>query len=82
MTNLNREDTGMSGKTTKKAQADKALDRRGFIRAVSLGGAAAVASVAPGVVTPATAYDPGQEHTKARYRETDHVKAYYRTNGY
>lgn len=59
-----------------------ALDRRGFIKTLSLGGAAAAASVAPGVVTPAAAYDPGKEETKARYRETEHVKNFYRTNSY
>ena len=30
----------------------------------------------------ALAYDPGGDETRARYRETDHVKAFYRTNGY
>jgi hypothetical protein len=63
-------------------KAKEALDRRGFMKVVSLGSAAAAASVAPGLVTPAEAYDPGKEETKARYRETDHVKAFYRTNGY
>ena len=67
----------MSDTTTKKA-----FDRRGFMKAVSLGGAAAAASVAPVAITPAEAYDPGKEESKARYRETDHVKAFYRTNGY
>jgi hypothetical protein len=67
----------MSEKRTKEA-----LDRRGFMKVVSLGGAAAAASVAPGVVTPAAAYDPGKEETKARYRESEHVKAFYRTNSY
>jgi hypothetical protein len=52
------------------------------MKVVSLGGAAAAASVAPGVVTPAAAYDPGKEETKARYRESEHVKAFYRTNSY
>jgi len=28
------------------------------------------------------AYDPGRDESRARYRETDHVKAFYRTNGY
>ena len=32
--------------------------------------------------TEAEAYDPGSEETKGRYRESDHVKAFYRTNGY
>ncbi|PIK72131.1 formate dehydrogenase, partial [Methylobacterium frigidaeris] len=25
---------------------------------------------------------PGSAETRSRYRETDHVKAFYRTNGY
>jgi hypothetical protein len=32
--------------------------------------------------TEAQAYDPGNDETRARYRESDHVKAFYRTNGY
>jgi hypothetical protein len=62
---------------------DKGLDRRGFLR--SLGGAstAAVAAAAsPIAATEAEAYDPGNDETRARYRETDHVKAFYLTNGY
>ncbi|MGL4441321.1 MAG: twin-arginine translocation signal domain-containing protein [Bosea sp. (in: a-proteobacteria)] len=72
----------MSEKKNKEALAKAAIDRRGFMKVASLGGVAAAASVAPGMVTPAAAYDPGKEETKARYRETDHVKAFYRTNGY
>jgi hypothetical protein len=55
------------------------LDRRGFLKAASLGTASAVAPLA---VAPAQALDPGANEKKARYRETDHVKAYYRTNRY
>jgi hypothetical protein len=62
---------------------DKALDRRGFLRGIGGASSAAVAAVAaPLTATEAQAYDPGQEEWKARYRETDHVKAFYRTNGY
>lgn len=58
-----------------------ALNRRNFFRAF---GGAATAAVAVTVLDPgeAHAYDPGEEETKARYQETDHVKAFYRTNGY
>jgi hypothetical protein len=59
------------------------MDRRKFFGAV--GGASSVAvaaAVSPLTVTEASAYDPGQEETKARYRETEHVKAFYRTVGY
>jgi hypothetical protein len=71
--------------TDKRRDADKrALDRRGFLRAVSGGStvAAAAAMALPVLNTSAEAYDPGREQTKARYRESDDVKAFYRTNGY
>ena len=64
-------------------KTSKAMDRRNFLR--SVGGAATVVAAAvasPLAATDAQAYNPGSEETKARYRETDHVKAYYRTNGY
>jgi hypothetical protein len=66
------------------AEADKkAIDRRNFLRTVGGASTVAVAAVAsPLVATDAEAYDPGQAETKGRYRESDHVKAYYRTNGY
>jgi hypothetical protein len=61
----------------------KAVDRRSFFR--SLGGAAAVAGAgaAAGVsTTPALAVETGNERTKARYQESEHVKNFYRTNRY
>ena len=59
------------------------MDRRKFLRAVGGGSAAAATVVAsPLMTTEAEAYNPGNDETKARYRETDHVKAFYRTNGY
>jgi hypothetical protein len=60
-----------------------AMDRRNFLR--TMGGASTVAVAAaasPIVGTDAQAYDPGRDETKGRYRESDHVKAFYRTNGY
>jgi hypothetical protein len=33
-------------------------------------------------VEEADAYDPGRDESRSRYRETDHVRAFYRTNGY
>ena len=67
----------------KRQKTSGAIGRRSFLRGV--GGAstaAAVIAASPLAVSDAQAYDPGGEETKARYRETDHVKAYYRTNGY
>lgn len=60
------------------------LGRRHFFRALGGGSVAAAAALAaqPLIATEAQAYDPGSDETKARYRETDEVKAFYRTNGY
>ena len=59
------------------------MNRRNFLRTVGGVSTAAVAAVAA-TSSPdeAQAYDPGDEETKTRYQETDHVKAYYRVNGY
>jgi hypothetical protein len=67
--------------TMAKQKQDGRVDRRGFLK--SMGGvgvaAATVASVGSG---PAEAAESEADKRKARYRETDHVKAYYRTNRY
>jgi hypothetical protein len=65
-------------------QKDKTtMDRRGFLRAIGSGAAVAAAAAASSIAPmEAQAYDPGKDETKARYSETDHVKAFYRTNGY
>ena len=63
--------------------ATTAMNRRRFLRAV--GGASTVAATAvaaPIAATEAQAFDPGTEERRSRYRESDHVKAFYRTNGY
>lgn len=58
-----------------------AVDRRRFFKsaagAVTIAGAAS--SMSP---QDANAYVPGGDETRARYRESDDVKAYYRTNRY
>ena len=64
-------------------QDPKTLGRRQFFRALGGGTVAAAAAVAsPMGATEARAYDPGNDETRSRYRESDHVKAFYRTNGY
>ena len=64
-------------------KSNKALDRRNFLRGLGGASTVAVAAVAsPIAATEANAYDPGGDETKARYRESEHVKAFYRTNGY
>jgi hypothetical protein len=57
------------------------MDRRDVLRA--LGGAGAAATAAGALSAPAKAdSETDNEKRKARYKETDHVKAYYRVNRY
>ena len=57
------------------------VDRRSLLQA--FGSTAATAAALSALdVQEAQAYNPGAEESRARYRETDHVKAFYRTNGY
>lgn len=59
------------------------VDRRNFLQGVGGVSTAALAAAAPlASSTEAQAYNPGADETKARYRETEHIKAFYRTNGY
>lgn len=65
------------------ANESKRVDRRNFLRTIGGGSAVAAAAVAsPLMNTEAEAYNPGNEQTKARYRETEHVKKFYASNGY
>jgi hypothetical protein len=58
-----------------------AVGRRAFLRA--LGAGATVAAAAPLATTQAKAdTETNDEKRKARYKETDHVKAFYRVNRY
>lgn len=59
----------------------KIMSRRGFFGTFGrASAAAAVVTVADAEV--AGAYDPGEDERRPRYRETDEVKAFYRTNRY
>jgi hypothetical protein len=58
------------------------LSRRSFFGAFGGASTAAVATVAMLRPDAAQAYDPGEEELRARYRETDNVKEYYRVNRY
>jgi hypothetical protein len=56
------------------------LGRRDFLRA--LGAGAAVTAAAPLATEAKADTETNDEKRKARYQETDHVKAYYRVNRY
>lgn len=61
---------------------DRAIDRRGFFRTVGGATTVAAAAVASPLVATDAAAQASNDERKARYRESDHVKAFYRTNGY
>jgi hypothetical protein len=64
-----------------KTSDKPAVGRREFLRA--LGAGAGVAVTAAPLATAAKAdSENNDEKRKARYKETDHVKAYYRVNRY
>ena len=63
-----------------KNDTDKTvIGRRGFFGAMAT---AATAGVLAGAARPVIAEEVGDERTKARYQETEHVLAFYRTNRY
>jgi len=59
------------------------VGRRDFLRRASVGALGASATLATPLIAPAQAdSETNDEKRKARYKETDHVKAYYRVNRY
>jgi hypothetical protein len=63
-----------------KAEREAGVGRRQFLRVLGVG---AAASAAAPLATKALAdSETNAEKRKARYKETDHIKAYYRVNRY
>jgi hypothetical protein len=62
------------------SKAAAGVDRRRFF--MMGGSAVAAAAVVPLAGSEATADESQAERVKARYKETDHVKNYYRVNRY
>ena len=59
------------------------VGRRDFLRKVGIGTAGAGAALATPLMGSAQAdSENNDEKRKARYKETDHIKAYYRVNRY
>ena len=56
--------------------------RRDFLRALGAGAGVAVTSAAPLASEAFADTENNDAKRKARYKETDHVKAYYRVNRY
>ena len=64
-----------------KQQDKTTVGRREFLRVLGAGVGVAAASAAP-LATEAVATESEAEKKKTRYRETDHVKTFYRVNRY
>lgn len=63
-----------------KTRSKMTLERRQFLRAL---GAGAAATAAMSLATEAEAdNETTDDKRKSRYKESDHVKAYYRVNRY
>jgi len=60
----------------------KTVPRRDFLRVLAAGAGAAAATGAAPLASPAAAAETDQDKRKARYKETEHVKAFYRVNKY
>jgi hypothetical protein len=79
------EDRMSENRTPKDASAGKpAVDRRNFLKTLGAGAGATTLAAAGAVVAPpaAEAAESSGDKKKKRYKETEHVKAYYRTNRY
>jgi hypothetical protein len=75
----------MSGSAKKEDEVMRTLDtpslgRRRFLYA--LGAGAAITAAAPLAIEAKADSETNDEKRKSRYKETDHVKAYYRVNRY
>ena len=63
-----------------KQNEKRTVGRRDFLRA--LGAGAGAAAAAPLATVAKADSENNDEKRKARYKETDHVKAFYRVNRY
>jgi hypothetical protein len=58
------------------------LGRRRFLHALGAGVAVAAAAASPLALEAKADSETNDEKRKSRYKESDHVKAYYRVNRY
>jgi hypothetical protein len=66
-----------------KKEKKATVGRRDFLRNAGLGAIGAGTTLATPLMTSAEAdSENNDEKTKARYKETDHVQAFYRVNRY
>jgi hypothetical protein len=58
------------------------VGRRDFLRALGAGAGVAAVSAAPLATEASADSENSNEKLKSRYKETDHVKTFYRVNRY
>jgi hypothetical protein len=61
---------------------DRAVGRREFLRKMGAGAGLAATAAVPLAGSAQADTENGDEKRKSRYRESDHVKTYYRVNRY
>jgi hypothetical protein len=65
-----------------KTERKATVGRREFLRAIGAGAGVAATAAAPLATAAKADTETNDEKRKARYKETDHVKAFYRVNRY
>ena len=65
-----------------KKERRSAVARRDFLRTLGAGATLAAAAAGPSSESARADSETNDEKRKSRYRETEHVKAYYRVNRY
>jgi hypothetical protein len=65
-----------------KANEKTTVGRREFLRTLGLGAGVAATAATPLAGQAKADTENNDEKRKARYKETDHVKTFYRVNGY
>jgi len=65
-----------------KPQGKAIVGRREFLRVLGAGAGVAATTAAPLATAAKADTESNDEKRKARYKETDHVKTFYRVNRY
>jgi hypothetical protein len=65
-----------------KKEPNRSVGRRDFLRSLGAGATAAAATAGPLAVPARADSESNDEKRKSRYRETEHVKTFYRVNRY
>jgi hypothetical protein len=79
---VNRLQGGNAMKEQDKTQNKTRVARRDFLRALGAGAGVAATAAAPLASVAKADSENNDEKRKARYKETDHVKTFYRVNRY